>query len=194
MNHSRLKLVIIFAAFLVPLLAAFIWYYGLDGDFVPSARTNHAPLLTPPVVIQPFSNRNIDGALFDVESLRHRWSVIHVVAKGCGTLCQQSLYNTRQVRLALNKDINRLQRILLYADRDVAKRLKAAHPDALWWLPASDGIEKQIAPIMQRQNHGEHKALLVDPLGNIMLVIPAKLDPRLLLKDLKHLLRVSRIG
>ena len=37
-------------------------------------------------------------------------------------------------------------------------------------------------------------ALLVDPLGNVMMAIPLQLDPGKLLKDLKKLLKLSRIG
>jgi len=35
---------------------------------------------------------------------------------------------------------------------------------------------------------------LVDPLGNLMMRFPPDLEPKSLLKDLKHLLKVSRIG
>ena len=41
---------------------------------------------------------------------------------------------------------------------------------------------------------GTYDAVLIDPLGNLMMVVPLDLDPRLLLKDLKKLLKLSRIG
>ena len=198
MKRGRLKLVVIFAVFLGPLLAAFIWYYGLGGVFALRGSTNNAPLISPVIALKPFSNAEINGAPFTAESLKHRWSVIHTVAEECDRHCEKSLYNTRQTRLALGKDANRLRRILLGPNRDALNRLAADHPDAVRLLESGDesrnGLENQLAPVLKNRNLGEHDALLLDPLGNLMMIIPAGLDPGLLLKDLKHLLRVSRIG
>ena len=198
MKRGRLKLVVIFAVFLGPLLAAFIWYYGLGGVFASRGSTNHAPLISPVIALKPFSNAEINGAQFTAESLKHRWSVIHKVAERCDRHCEKSLYNTRQTRLALGKDANRLRRILLGPNREVLNRLAADHPDAVRLLESGDqsrnGLETQLAPVIKNRNLGEHDAVLMDPLGNLMMIIPAELDPGLLLKDLKHLLRVSRIG
>ena len=112
----------------------------------------------------------------------------------CAAQCEQSLYNTRQTRLALGKDANRVQRILLSPNRDLLKRLAATQPDSIRLLASANGIENQLAPVIKTRNIGANDALLIDPLGNLMMVIPAELDPGLLLKDLKHLLKVSRIG
>lgn len=198
MKRGRLKLVVIFAVFLGPLLAAFIWYYGFSRVFAPRGSTNHAPLLSPLIALKPFSNAGVNGAQFTAESLKHRWSVIHTLAERCDRQCEKSLYNTRQTRLALGKDANRLRRILLCPNRDVLNRLAADHPDAVRLLESRDespnGLENQLAPLIRERNLGGDDALLVDPLGNLMMIIPAELDPGLLLKDLKHLLKVSRIG
>ena len=214
MNRGRLKLVIIFAAFLGPLLAAFIAYYGMDGlgglgglggPPTPRVGTNHAPLLSPMIPLQPFSNATVDAhananARITFASLKQHWSVIHTLAEHCQQSCEQSLYHTRQTRLALGKDANRVQRILLSPNRALLNRLATAHPDAIRVLvhAAGDesphGLENQLRHIIRQHNLGADDALLVDPLGNLMMIIPASLDPGRLLKDLKHLLKVSRIG
>ena len=198
MNRGRLKLVVIFAVFLGPLLAAFIWYYGFGGMSAPRGSTNHAPLISPVIALKPFSNTGTDGARFTAESLKHHWHLIHPLAARCDGRCEKSLYNTRQVRLALGKDTGRIRRILLSPNRDLLNRLAAGHPDAVRLLESGDesqgGLESRLAPVIGSRALGENDALLVDPLGNLMMIIPAGLDPGLLLKDLKHLLKVSRIG
>ncbi len=193
---SRIKLFIIFAAFLGPLLAAFVWYYGFGGVLGNRDATNNAPLLSPVVPLRAFSNFAVDGARFDAESLRHKWSVIHLLERQCDAGCEKSLYNTRQTRLALGRDANRIRRILLSANRDLLTRLAAAHPDAVRLLESAGGLQNQLAPLLQTRHPGADAdaALLVDPLGNLMMIIPATLDPALLLKDLKRLLKLSRIG
>lgn len=199
MSRGRLKLVIIFAVFLGPLLAAFLWYYGLGGAHALRATTNHAPLISPVIPLQAFSNARIDGARFTRDSLTHRWSVIHTLAEHCDRRCEKSLYHTRQTRLALGRDTSRVQRILLSPNHDLLNRLATNHPDAIRLLsgalnPPPGGLEHQLRPVRSRHNLGAGDALLVDPLGNLMMIIPAKLDPGLLLKDWKRLLRLSRIG
>ena len=194
MNRGRIKLAVIFAIFLGPLLAAFIWYYGLGGALTPQGKTNHAPLLSPVIALEPFSNAGTDGAHYNAESFKHQWSIIHLLPDPCAAQCEQSLYNTRQTRLALGKDASRVQRILLSPNRDLLKRLAATQPDSIRLLASANGIENQLAPVIKTRNIGANDALLIDPLGNLMMIIPAELDPGLLLKDLKHLLKVSRIG
>ncbi|MGR3984379.1 MAG: hypothetical protein OD817_03845 [Gammaproteobacteria bacterium] len=194
MKRGRIKLAVIFAAFLGPLLASFIWYYGMDASFAPRARANHAPLISPAHALAPFANVAADGARFDRELLMHKWNLAHVLPAHCGASCEKALYHTRQVRLALGRNAPRLRRILLSPNRALLERLAAEHPDALRLLESKHGIEKQLAPIFKAHAPGDDDALLIDPLGNVMMLIPAGIDPRLLLKDLKKLLRVSRIG
>ncbi len=201
MNHSRIKLVIIFAMFLGPLLAAFVWYYGFGGAFAPRAGANHASLIAPLIPLHAFSNTTMDGAPFTIQSLKHRWSIIHRLPAQCARPCEKSLYNTRQTRLAMGKDANRIQRIVLSPNQALLNRIQNDHPDAIRLeQSAADSssdahrLENQLAPLIQRHNIGVHDALLVDPLGNLMMIIPADLAPGLLLKDLKRLLKFSRIG
>jgi len=195
MNRGRLKLAVIFAVFLGPLLAAFGWYYGLGGAAATRATTNHAPLISPPVALRAFANPVAEGgAPFDLEKLKRRWHVVHLLPDSCADSCRRSLYNTRQARLALGRDAPRVRRILLGAGRAQLAPLAADHPDSTRLLYAEGGLEDQLAPIRRRRNLGAADALLIDPLGNVMMAIPAALDPRLLLKDLKKLMKLSRIG
>lgn len=203
MNRGRLKLAVIFAVFLGPLLAAFGWYYGLGGAAATRATTNHAPLISPPVALRAFSNPAAGdaggtpfdlGAPFDLNALKRRWHVVHLLPDPCAASCRRALYNTRQARLALGRDAPRVRRILLGASRAQLAPLAADHPDSTRLLEAADGLENQLAPIRRRHNLGAADALLIDPLGNVMMAIPAALDPRDLLKDLKKLMKLSRIG
>lgn len=195
MQRNRLKLIIIFAVFLGPLAAAFVWYYGLGAALAPHSRTNHAHLLTPSVVVAEFTNPGANlGAQVNRQALKQKWHVIHVLTETCDTACRQALYHTRQARLALGKDANRVRRIFISPSHAMLTRLATDHPDSLRLLAAANGLEKQLNVIIQTGRRDANDAFLIDPLGNIMMRIPAELAPRLLLKDLKHLLRVSRVG
>ena len=195
MKAGRVKLALVLAVFLGPLLASFVWYYGFGASFAPRARANHAPLVSPAIPLAEFSNNGGGGGeVFDLGMLRHKWNVAHVLPAQCGADCEKALYHTRQVRIALGRHAPRLRRIFLCPNRALLERLAAEHPDALRLLQSESGLEKQLAPVFKSHARGADDALLIDPLGNVMMVVPAGMDPRLLLKDLKKLLRVSRIG
>ena len=56
------------------------------------------------------------------------------------------------------------------------------------------GLDDQLKPIVQLLQAAPDDAFLVDPLGNVMMLIPGTLDPSDLLKDLKKLMKLSKVG
>lgn len=192
--HSRLKLIIIFTLFLGPLILALVWYYGLGAAFLQRNAVNNAPLVQPVVTLTSFDNRDTSNTEIDLDSLTGRWSVVHRIDDDCSEACQLSLYNTRQTRLALGKDANRVQRFAIGDDPGVLNGVGQDHADLQLLLNSPGGLGQQLDPITVEQTLGPDDALLIDPHGNVMMVVPVELDPSLLLKDLKKLLRLSKIG
>ena len=193
-TRGRLKLLLVLGLFIGPLLVAFLWYYGLGGVLAPSGKTNHGNLVQPVVSLKDFEDHLSDSSPFTLDGLKHKWTIVHVASVTCGEDCQRSLYNTRQTRVAVGKDANRIQRILLLDDDTSADEIKENHVDMKIITLQSSKLMEQLAPVVKSMNAGPHDALIVDPLGNVMMVIPLELDPRLLLKDLKKLLKLSRVG
>ncbi len=96
------------------------------------------------------------------------------------------LYNTRQVRLALGKDMDRVQRILLLVGGH------AATPPGGWKSAHPDLAVANRPPIEALSRPGD--ILLVDPLGNMMMRYADDYSAKGMLKDLKRLLKLSEIG
>lgn len=191
---SRLKLVLVILAFSGPLLAAFIWYYGFGANRAPAGQANHAPLIQPAIPLEAFENTRYGQDAVNQESLKRFWTVVHIVKEPCNEVCQKSIYNTRQTRIAVGKDANRIQRYFILRDKDLLNQLQTEHSDAILLIDSYQGLENQIQHIVKENKLGPNDAILIDPLGNAMMSIPVDMDPRLLLKDLKKLLKISRIG
>ncbi len=189
-----MKLVLVFALFFGPLMFALVWYYGLSAMHAPRSATNHAPLIAPPVVLTSFSNPRTDGRLLELDGLKGHWTIVHRLDGVCGVSCQTSLYNTRQTRLALGKDAGRIHRILLGWNVDALQEATQDHPDMSLVLRSKQGLGEQVVPVATQNGAGPDDALLVDPLGNVMMLIPASLAPSELLKDLKKLMKLSKVG
>ena len=192
--QSRLKLVFIFSLFLGPLLVAFVWYYGLGAMLTPEGKANHAPLITPVVTLVPFENQRHDDSIVNLESLRHKWTILHFLGSQCGEQCRKSLYNTRQTRIALGKDAGRLQRFVVVDDANLANDIQQNHADAVLVMPSVNGLQNQLQQLIEQHQNSVNDGILVDPLGNAMMFVPADLDPGLLLKDFKKLFKLSHIG
>ena len=189
----KIKLLAVIACFGVPLLIAFIGYYGFGGALHPSRLTNRAPLIQPPKPLKPFSATDLAGAPVTLDDLRGRWTLIHLLAADCDEACRQALYHTRQARLALGRRRSRVARLITAKQPTVLGRLQADHPHARFVPQQGGSLAAQLVPLFD-ESGASGQAILVDPLGNAMLRIPADMPPAELLKDLKRLLRLSRIG
>ena len=182
--------------FLGPLLGAFVWYYGFGANLAPRGQSNHAPLIQPAVPLQAFDNALLEGNV-NLQSLERFWTVVHLLNRQCDAGCEKALYNTRQTRIAVGKDGNRIQRFIISANAALLKQLENEHSDAKLVMEKGEqgeGLEQQIRQVIRENKLKVDDAVLIDPLGNVMMAIPVELDPRLLLKDLKKLLKISRIG
>ncbi len=194
LRASRLKLLLVFSLFLGPLLVAFLWYYGFGARLAPQGQSNHSPLITPAVPLPQFENPVYNGKPVNNTFLKKKWTIVHIVGDSCSESCRKALYNTRQARLAIGKDTNRVQRLIVLSGSVLASEVAANHPDATLVRASDEGIGTLLRSISILFQVGEYDALVVDPLGNLMMSIPLEQDPGLLVKDLKKLLKLSRIG
>jgi hypothetical protein len=98
------------------------------------------------------------------------------------------------VHAALGKDIDRLQRFYLLADGspdpELTDLISREYPHLKVLSVDADSLDDTFGTAWAT----EHKVYIVDPLGNIMMVYTMNKLGKPLLKDLKHLLKASRIG
>ena len=144
-----------------------------------------------------FSLNSNDGE-FDLNTLRGLWTLLYVPTGECLDTCQLNLYHMRQVRLALNHRMDRVQRaVVQQSPSKIPERLLAEHPgliSATGEMAQLDDLIQQIDAAQQGMELLQDAIYLIDPFGNLMLRFPKDLAPESMLKDIKHLLKVSRIG
>jgi hypothetical protein len=110
----------------------------------------------------------------------------------CAGSCEARLVLSRQVRLALNQNRGRVQRVYLapsIAAAEAARaQLAAEHPDLTILAETEPRAAAFFAP-------ADPEALyLLDPLGNWVMSYAGAVEHKGLHRDLKKLLRVSRVG
>ena len=203
-RRSRMKLLAVLGAFGIPLLLATVWLHYArvsGGSLGLSARGEliHPAFPLESVALSELSAEQ--GTPFDEESLRGIWTMFYAPAGECGEACELNIYHMRQVRLALSHRMDRVQRVLLVnGSGHVNPDLLSEHPG----LRVLSGTSGQYEEVVEKintalsQSKGALKPAdaiyLIDPFANVMMRFPADLPPKSMLKDIKHLLKVSRIG
>ena len=198
-TDHRKKLLLIIALFFIPLMIATAWYALLPKDYSPSSTTNNGNLIQPAYSLQNFSQQTLDGKTYTGKDLETIWTLVYLLDRPCDEACSKVLYNTRQTRIALNKDIDRLKRIAVVTPEALANtdaRMWKSHPDLtiLTIEGADNALDVQIRKHTANLQHSVDSVYLVDPLGNLMMEFSPELNPKLMLKDIRKLLRLSHIG
>lgn len=198
LRRQRLKLLLIFFLFALPLLAAVIWHLNSD-HWRPGTTTNHGELIIPARPLAPFDMLGLDGAHITQDLLRGKWTLVYIGPAECGAVCRGNLYKMRQVRLALNEKMERVQRLWVLSEAAHAApspALLGEHPGLVVANPDSAELAHFMIQF-QRPDDGPALAdriYLIDPLGNLMMQYPATADPKGLLQDLLRLLTTSWVG
>lgn len=195
LSPSQKKLLVIMALFFLPLLIATIWYKLAPPSFLPHAGTNNGQLINPAQRIQAFQQVTLDGKTWSLGQLETKWTLVHLLDAPCNEACSKSLYNTRQIRIALGKDMERVQRVVVVKIPELAhaeSKMWASHPDLAVLI--SNSAQDLAAQIRQQPAAPTNTVYLIDPLGNLMMSFSPELAPKLLMKDLTKLLKLSHIG
>ena len=102
-----------------------------------------------------------------------------------------SIYLMRQLNVALNRDINKLKRVIFYSnkilERDLDK-IKADYP-RVEIVEDKNGVLLNVLERNSKLNFNEENPIFViDPYGRAVMYFDPGTDPKLLLKDLKVLI------
>src|SRR5450631_3411108 len=117
--------------FFAPLGLSFYLYYG-HSAWHPGGRVNAGDLVEPPRSLPPLALPLSTGGETDPQFLKGKWTFLYIQHGGCSDECRRHLYDTRQVRLALDRDKDRVQRVFI-GDSDCCdmRALREAHPDLI---------------------------------------------------------------
>ena len=196
-RRGRRQLVALAALFFVPLAVAFWLYYG-PTDWRPAGGSNKGELIDPARPMPAVSLPMADGSQSGTGFLRGKWTMFYVGDGACDERCRKALYLTRQSRTALNKDMDRIQRVFLATGTRLDSEFFAQeHPDLLVLKLQGPDAARLVEPIpayVDGPVGSAGRIYLVDPLGNLLMSYPASAPDKALLTDLKKLLRLSHIG
>lgn len=194
----RLTLLLIVLIFSAPLLGAWLLFaftdFGRGGEVA-----SYGQLLQPARPLPDLALHNpVPGAL--QARLHGKWTLLMLSGPECAGPCRDALYRMRQIRLATGENLHRVQRLLVVygaALEPFAARLRDTYQGQLYLSgealdPGDPGASLRFVPGEDPVAAG--RLYLVDPLGNLIMSYGSDAQPGGIVKDLKRLLRYSRIG
>ena len=185
-KSGRVQLLLIAAVFIGPLIVA-AWLYSGGSTMQPTGRSNHGALLEP---IVNLADEVPDSTA--VERFERAWILLYMNVSECDEGCRDALYASRQVRLMLGKEMDRVSRVFLHGDTP---------PDTVFLAEEHPGLitieDSGLESLLNNKKPADVPAggyFLIDPHGNLVMYFRPDLDPADMVDDIKHLLKLSRIG
>jgi hypothetical protein len=186
---GRLKMLVVALVCAAPVVASYFTYYVVR----PEGRRNYGELVDPQRPIPSITGIALDGKTVVLPSLQGQWLLVSVAGGACDAACEKHLYYQRQMREALGRDKDRIDRVWLIPDAaPVREELKPALQQATVLRVDAAQLAGWLAPAPGGQL-ADH-LYLVDPLGHWMMRFPATQDAATaakVRKDLERLMRAS---
>jgi len=185
-KNFRIKLLLLFALFALPVAASYIAYYF----WTPGGKTSNYGELLPVQKLTGVTGIQTSGAVFNLDQFKGKWVMVVLDSGKCDEYCRKKLYMLRQVRTAQGAERDRIQRLWLVTDN------VAPAPELMVDYAGTAEViaDKGVDAKFPANGRVEDYIYLVDPLGNLMLRFPKNPNPGAVIKDIKHLLKASQIG
>lgn len=186
---GRWKMLLVLLICAAPVIASYTAYYLVR----PEGRRNYGDLIDPQRPMPSIVGTTLDGKQVNLQSLKAQWLLISVSGGACDAGCANNLYFQRQLREALGKDKDRVDRVWLVTDAaPVAQAIQPALKDATVIRVNQADLAAWLAP--QAGHTLSDHLYVVDPMANWMMRFPAGISietaPKVK-RDLERLMRGS---
>lgn len=196
--NPKVVMLLLLVVFLGPML--FAWKMVKSSENLQLNTVNHGDLVQPVVDIDTLTLLDpIDLTPMDTAQLKGHWSLLYHLPKICSEGCHQNIYLMRQIQASLNKDSDRMQRVLFFLPNQrneaLHKMLADSYPETKQMILSEASFTEHLKSLGDPVEQVEVGTFyIVDPLGNLMMTYPGDIQHKGILKDLKKLLKISKIG
>jgi len=196
---SRQALVLLALMFMLPAFVAWVMHNSSEQGWRPEGTTNQGTLIHPARPLTLPANIKV-GEQAATDYLQGLWTLVYIGDADCNDVCNENLYKMRQVRTAQNEKMRRVQRLYLVQDEAVTADLQTLLDTEYKEMSVQLISAEQLGQIdaFFRTDEGSlldaERIYVIDPLGNLMMYYPSDANPSGMLKDLKKLLKYSKIG
>ncbi len=195
-NKRKVAITLIILLPIISLGLAIGMYY--NNLWTGTARTQKGELIWPAIPLSSLSLYDTSNQPFNALSLNKKWGLL-IIGNIAGNQSDalDIFHITERLRVALNKDRDRLNRYVLLDDS--AMSLIDNIPKGIDLITILNMNKDKFYHVIKKAlpNYPDIEKLtlfLIDPLGNIMMAYTDKKPGQYILKDLQKLFRLSKIG
>ena len=168
---------------LTPLLVLLISTLSFQSGYSPKYTKNNG------IFFNEYFDVTKLNLIDDEESLKFedgKW--IFATYASSGAELGDALYLMRQINVALNRDINKLKRVIFSQDRKLLGDQLIDYPRTEIIIDSKAKLFKSLLEASNETFFLEQKIFIIDPYGRAVMFFPVSMDPKLILKDLKVLI------
>lgn len=186
---GRLALVGIALMFFVPIFVS--WYLVFFSDYKDGIKTVNNGVLISPII----NLSNLDMRSFSDDktySQDRTWILAFLIKQECNKLCQKNLYQIRQIRLAIGKDQDKLERLVLSKASLDWDNYKKEYPGQKYIDSSMINFDGIVSAFKSNPELKADSIYLIDPYGNLMMQYKNGAEPTGIIKDIERLIRNAR--
>jgi cytochrome oxidase Cu insertion factor (SCO1/SenC/PrrC family) len=186
---GRLALVGIALMFFVPIFLS--WYLVFFSDYKDGIKTvNYGELISPIINLSDLDMKSFsDDKLYSHDKT---WILAFLIQEECNELCQENFYQIRQIRLAIGKDQDKLERLVLAKATLDWGNYKNEYPGQKYIDSSMINFDGIISAFKSNPELKGDSIYLIDPYGNLMMQYKNGTDPTGIIKDIERLIRNAR--
>ncbi len=184
-----------FVLFALPIMASYLLFFF----WKPTETVNFGELITPVIPMPSENIALLDGNDLPVKSgervFRGKWLIVTSDSGICDVACAKKLYTMRQTRLILNKDIDRVARVLLIDDVETPPAKLQSDFAGTAFVRAKGSTWLTKLPREQNDTTGGRGYFYaIDPMGNLFMRYKAEVEIKHLAADFRRVLKASQLG
>lgn len=194
-RKARLTFMAILAVFILP-----FFIVPLFSSVDEMGRNNKGSLIQPHIPLADLRLEQMQGGTFGVENLQSRWTLLYVIPDDCKEDCvlarNHALYAMRQVRLSMDRQMDRVQQLLVFASTPDAT-LDALIQQEFSTMLQVRASRDQLISVLGSQPEPAGRIFLMSPDGYIFMSYPTFIDEQesvLRARDIRSDLKKSLKG
>ncbi len=188
--ESRILAVLFFGP---PVLVALAIFGPWELGWLPQIQLPYGERYKSTVVLPESTLELNSGGLLESDWARGRWSLIYAHISDCGENCLRSLNVLEGVQLAASNELEDIQLVYLYGEKNSVSLSSPGLPDGLIIGRIESSTAAPLRRVLGEDFLMEGRIYIANPNGKLVFSYPPDAEQDGLLRDLKRLIAIRQV-